>query len=36
LAGEVVDAGARLVEVPEDVGGDSVQPHGAGLALSIF
>lgn len=32
LAGEVVDTGAWFVEVPEDVGGDGVQAHGAGHA----
>ena len=35
LAGEVVDAGAWLVQVPEDVSGDGVQAHGAGLAEAI-
>ena len=35
LAGEVVDAGARFVEVPEDVCGDGVQAHGAGLAETV-
>ena len=32
LAGEVVDAGAGLVEVPKDVGGDGVEAHGFGHA----
>ena len=35
LAGEVVDAWPRLVEVPEDIGGDGVQAHGAGLAEAV-
>ena len=35
LPGEVIDAGARLVKVPEDVGSDGIQAHGAGLAEAV-
>ena len=35
VAGEVVDAGARLVGVPEDVGGDGVQAHGFRHAQAV-
>ena len=35
VAGEVVDAGARLVGVPEDVGGDGVEAHGFGHAETV-
>ena len=32
---EVVDAGLRLVDVPEDVGGDGIEAHGFGHAQAI-
>ena len=35
LPGEVVDTGARFVDVPEDICGDGVETHGAGLAETI-
>ena len=35
VAGEVVDAGVRLVHVPEDVGGDGVQAHRLGHAQAV-
>src|ERR1700761_1128768 len=35
LPGEVVDAGPRLVDVPEDICGDGIEAHGAGLAETI-
>ena len=35
VAGEVVDAGARLVDIPEDVGGDGVEAHGACHAQTV-
>ncbi len=35
LTAEVVDAGARLMEIPKDVGGDGVQSHGAGFAEAV-
>src|SRR5579872_1586035 len=35
LTAEVVLAGAGLVEVPEDVGGDGVEAHGARLLKAI-
>jgi len=35
ITGEVVDAGARLVGVPEDIGGDGVETHGFGHAQPV-
>ncbi len=35
LAAEVIDARTRLVQVPEDVRRDGVEPHGAGLAEAV-
>ena len=35
LAAEVIDAGTRLMHVPEGIGGDGVQPHRLGLAQPV-